>query len=978
MKKFYIIIFIFFINHGFAQNEVEAELLEINYLQESVPKNIFVFQNQVYFTADDSIHGRELWKIENDVPVLIMDLTSGYNDSFNDNCKFLITEDFIYFTTANGKKLWKSDGTEESTTLLLSNTDSEYPCFSLMVEFNSKIYFSYNDGSHGLELWETDGTVGGTSMLKDIYLGSNGSSIEDFFVFNNTLFFTAIDGDGTHRREIWKSDGTEPGTMMLKDIGGETYADGVKPGNDFLILNNHFYFYGYTQSYGYELWKSDGTEEGTQMVKDIFPGYNSSEYTYNRLYGAVGDGYIAFRAFTPDSGYELWRSDGTESGTFKIKEINPNNGSYGDGIPNPGWLNTSIEGYNGKVYFTGSQGGSWKLWVTDGTEQGTVQFLDLDAGEDEYYKGFKKVNNKLYFFNSRRVMQTDGVSSQIFVNMQNDGGVSQFQPFLDKVFFVKNSDEFYGLELWESKLNNEDLKVYDVNLIQSSSPRNFASLGDKVLFFGQNYTYYEVPMISDGTQEGTKSIVDNPPFRVDNNDAAILFKVGNNMFFKGYIGQYVNMELYKTDGTPEGTGLVKDINVGSGGSVTRELYVNYNEILYFLANDGVHGEELWRSDGTEEGTYMVADFSGNYTSSTIIDFEIWNGFLYFSGSLVDSSFPDPIVGIWKTDGTEGGTEVVIQWESSGLYDNGPHNIIAVGDKLFFTKDESNSSYGDNSLYVTQGTNETTAKLGEWSGHSVLEEFVELNGKLIFDANKPQGSENLFISDGTIEGTHEINENLSFYNILKTKKCGNQIYFTAGYTGQGGNLWVSNGTSNGTIQLSQNIVNIDKTTCYNNNLVFLDSEEYYAYELKVTNGQQINSVLVDFNYSELGQNEGIDGVYANENLLFLTIKTKKHGNELYVSNPDFVLSTEEINEGLANNNQNVLIYPNPTSSEINVVSNDQSKIKQIQIYDLTGKLIEIGVYNSNEVKLNVGIYNSGIYLLKVNTEKNSTTKKVVVK
>lgn len=994
MKHLLLLLSILFFSGVYSQDEIQADILELNFLGDSDPKNLMIFQNQIYFTANDGLHGRELWKIENDLPVLVMDITEGSTDTFNENCIFLVTNDFIYFTTTNGKRLWKSDGTEIGTTLLLSNIESGYSCFSQMIEYNSKVYFSYDDGIHGFELWQTDGTVEGTTIIKDVYQGSIGSDIQDFFIFNNILFFTAINGTETGSREIWKSDGTELGTMMLKDIGGQSYFDGVKSGNDFLVIGNYFFFYGYTDSFGYELWKSDGTEQGTQMVKDIYPGYTSSEYSYNRLYGAVGDGFIVFRAITPDSGYELWRSDGTESGTFKVKEINTNNGIYGGSIPDPGWLNTSIYNYNGKVYFTATQGDTYDLWVTDGTEAGTVKFLDLDVDEDEYYGGFKEFNNKLYFFNNRRVVQTDGNSSHIFVNMQEDGGVSNFQPLNDKVYFTKNFDDINGLEIWESKINNQNLKVLEINSRHGSSPRNFASFGDKVVFFGQSHTYYEVPMISDGTQEGTKAILDEPSFRVDNNDAADFYKSGNNLFFKAYTGYYGNTELYKTDGTPEGTGLVKDLTGHGGQGLAKELYASYNNILYFVGNDNFHGNELYRSDGTEEGTYMVknlsdGDYEGSPFGTHINSFTIKDDYLYFSGGLdAAQSYPyyEGTVGIWRTDGTEVGTEIVVQLDDSGFYDNGPRNMITIGNKIFFTKNDSNSSWGDHSLYVTEGTQETTFKIGDWAGDTSggaygVRHLVELNGKLYFESqNNDNHFKNLFVSDGTIEGTHPVNENLGFDGILKTVKCGNYIYFFTGYYSNinYGTIWKTDGTSEGTTQVSNFGVNTENCACFSDKLLYTENNSY-SNIIYVSNGHDVFQLTVDFNYDFQTNNyEGIRSLFANQNKLYLTIITYKYGHELYVASPDFLLTTEEINEGLTKDNSNVLIYPNPTSSEINVVSNDQSQIKQIQLYDLTGKLMEIGIYNSEEVKLNLNKYNSGIYLLKVQTEKNTTTKKVILK
>lgn len=65
-------------------------------------------------------------------------------------------------------------------------------------------------------------------------------------------------------------------------------------------------------------------------------------------------------------------------------------------------------------------------------------------------------------------------------------------------------------------------------------------------------------------------------------------------------------ELWITDGTPEGTELVKDIRMG-GRSSSPFVLTRFNDLVYFCATDGIHGTELWRSDGTPEGTRMVTD-----------------------------------------------------------------------------------------------------------------------------------------------------------------------------------------------------------------------------------------------------------------------------------------------------------------------------------------------------------------------------------
>src|SRR6516165_7035797 len=64
------------------------------------------------------------------------------------------------------------------------------------------------------------------------------------------------------------------------------------------------------------------------------------------------------------------------------------------------------------------------------------------------------------------------------------------------------------------------------------------------------------------------------------------------------------LELWRSDGTSAGTTMVKDINPGSGNSFPTSL-TNFNGTLFFAANDGVHGKELWRSNGTAVGTVLV-------------------------------------------------------------------------------------------------------------------------------------------------------------------------------------------------------------------------------------------------------------------------------------------------------------------------------------------------------------------------------------
>jgi ELWxxDGT repeat protein len=131
------------------------------------------------------------------------------------------------------------------------------------------LYFYGGDQVHGYELWRTDGTPTGTMMIKDIMPGSGNSYVANLTASEDKLYFFA--DDGLHGYELWRSDGTMNGTVLVKDIIPSIQPSvDIFPGTNIVIINDTIFFVAQDGYHGYELWKSDGTANGTFMVKDGF------------------------------------------------------------------------------------------------------------------------------------------------------------------------------------------------------------------------------------------------------------------------------------------------------------------------------------------------------------------------------------------------------------------------------------------------------------------------------------------------------------------------------------------------------------------------------------------------------------------------------------------------------------------------------------------------------------------------------------
>lgn len=208
-------------------------------------------------------------------------------------------------TASFGNNFWQTAGTTATTNTFLatSNPITGYMPTAITKALG-KIFFvsSFNNGK---ALYATDVSASGIVKLCNLGTAITENMIINPKVANGKLFF-AKDSSATGV-ELWATDGTQAGTQMVKDI-----AAGTSPGLSKVfcaVLNNKFYFIANDLTNGDELWVTDGTAANTQMVYDLHSGGNSSTFFQSNFFTLNNNLY--FHATVSGFKYGLYKTDGT-------------------------------------------------------------------------------------------------------------------------------------------------------------------------------------------------------------------------------------------------------------------------------------------------------------------------------------------------------------------------------------------------------------------------------------------------------------------------------------------------------------------------------------------------------------------------------------------------------------------------------------------------------------------------------------------
>ncbi len=798
-------------------------LKDINPGEENSNINFYTtIGNITYFGANDGEHGYELWKTQGTTSStqLVKDINPGTAGSISG--QHAVLNDVLYFaaTGDKGRELYRTEGTEASTFLLKDinpniSQFSDLPFSSNLQKFTlaqDLIYFVANDGEHGNELWKTDGSAGGTVMVKDINEGNGSTNFSQLKTENNTLCFVA--NDGVHGNELWISLGSEATTYMVKDITEGEESSTI----EILGVVNETIYFTVKESVFRRLWKSDGTEEGTEMVLD-----------------EDGDD-INVRAFIPyknqlflQGNFRLWKVDGTDEGTEEISDV-------------------SIEGefaiMNDSLYFIGHQGtGGQGLWKTDGTTEGTIPVKEnITSASFREIDHLTAGTNHVFFIAEteefgRELWASDGTEAGTFMLVDSKPGEEDgFRSFEDVTFYTVGDkllfagfDEAHGRELWSSdgteagttlvkdiKTQSEDIQLYS-NPVPLGNHTYFSTkeglwqtdgtaentvlikeldfafglnvFQEKLIFTAQSEeNNRRIIWTSDGTEAGTAPLFEVTP----ESDKFFQFQqslpqINGELFHPGR--DSLGYELWKTDGTEAGTVRVKDINEGNDDSFFsfNEDYIIINDILYFVASDNLLGNELWKTDGTEAGTVPVSDINP-FSSSSPRGFTEVDGTIFFSAD-------DGTGGreLWKTDGTTEGTVLVKDIFPGDEDDDGLNtsaSFINFQGTLYFA---ANDGENGRELWKSDGTEAGTVMVkdifppdGNFTKSSNPNNFFVHDNALYFAAGDESGRK-IWKSDGTADGTQPYTSLEASFNTRFFNANGN-LFFNASNDETGEELW----------------------------------------------------------------------------------------------------------------------------------------------------------------------------------------------
>lgn len=480
------------------------------------------------------------------------------------------------------------------------------------------------------------------------------------------------------------------------------YNGGGSGPHDYLSLPGVQLFVARTPDSGEDLWRTDGTAAGTFPL-DVCPGECSAVVRHLGRHRGVA----YFTARDADAEPALWRSDGSRTGT---RRVSPPLGAVRL-YENPAFhLLTS----QGRLFLSSYDfEGGMVLWTSDGTPSNTrATPVRPASGRGDLLS----------------IVEVDGAAVALLI----DTHLGQY-------------------EVWSSDgtpAGSHRLAVFPTASHQLS---RLASTGERAVFLDPSTNCASRLWSTDGVTVPSQPFLSLPQDTCRGAFDLHPLAKGDRVYFLAFDADH-DLEIYATDGSAAGTERLTDF---ANPYPVYPDFLNFPEAMlqaggqtFFLAGG------LWRTDGTAAGTVLLLDASAPEHADWVLgpaEPSIHRGELY----LVAGEDRE----IWRSDGTVAGTRRVATacpaadcaWDWTGL--------AAAGDHLFLILDRPATgrelwSVGLDGGPLTRLTDllPPQAVAAHWPPvHGVLGDLFLFTADDGFHGSEP------WISDGTPAGTRMLRD-----------------------------------------------------------------------------------------------------------------------------------------------------------------------------------------------------------------------------
>ncbi|CAB9506297.1 Inherit from bactNOG: Hyalin repeat protein [Seminavis robusta] len=488
---------------------------------------------------------------EDEVQVFSLDCRSNMDNSFVvDSCPTLscnnecVAPEKVGFLSNFDVELFA----DRSTITELNETDVTDAFYPMnFVPVIDTLFFKATSESTGYELWLTESSLNDTHLVKDINPGPQ-SSLDEIGSF--ALESAELDGllmffadDGVHGKELFRSDGTKNGTNLVRDIvdGSEGVSVSSFRGGSMLEYNGDLLFVVTDEDGTETLWKTDGTTDGTDPVGDNFVLPPSVRFNSVLETTSFDDNlYFVAKNKSSSSRLFLFVSDGTVRGTKQLSDRQIAAGKE------------DLIEFNEKIYFNAGS-----LWSTDGTIRSTEEVAGPDGATFTDPRSMMVVNSSLFFWSGCQLWTATGSSGSP----------------MEYVLLLDHSDG-------------------------RDCPNELTKLGERVLFRTRS-NREEKPWVTDGTPEGTVALVDalltsDTSFAVWEHEVAFFAAAKTDASF--------GHDLWVTDGSPANTHIIGGIGIDEVGLFPHmdNLFIFKNAVYMTVWYLFGPGHEIWRVNIAED------------------------------------------------------------------------------------------------------------------------------------------------------------------------------------------------------------------------------------------------------------------------------------------------------------------------------------------------------------------------------------------